>query len=62
MWKRQSIYRMLVPWLALAESKKRKKYEELSTIHEFAPVAIETTGVLGPETVNFIHDLKYSFE
>ena len=27
---------------AIAESRKRKKYEELSTIHEFTPVAIET--------------------
>ena len=42
---------------AIAESRKKKKYEELSTIHEFTPVAIETTGVMGPETMEFIRNL-----
>ena len=42
---------------AIAESRKKKKYGELSTIHEFAPVVIKTTDVMGPETMEFIHNL-----
>ena len=42
---------------AMAKNMKRKTYEELSTIHEFSPVAIETSGAMGPETMKFIRNL-----
>ena len=34
---------------AQAEQRKRTKYTELEASHHFVPVAIETTGVFGPE-------------
>ena len=33
------------------------KYEALSCTHHFVPVAIETTGVFGPEAKSFIKEL-----
>ena len=40
-----------------AEVRKKHKYVELSAIHNFTPVAIETSGVFGPETRDFIFNL-----
>ena len=42
---------------ARAESQKLEKYANLSHSHFFTPIAIETTGVLGPKTFSFIKDL-----
>ena len=43
---------------AAAEERKKTKYANLSPSHLFMPVAIETTGVLGPETALFLKDLS----
>ena len=40
-----------------AEGMKMAKYSELSTMHHFIPVAVETSGVLGAEAGNFLHEL-----
>ena len=40
-----------------AEGMKKAKYSELSTTHHFIPVAVETSGVLGPEARNFLQEL-----
>ena len=42
---------------ALAEERKIAKYADLSQMHHFAPVAVETTGVFGPQTKTLIKDL-----
>ena len=36
---------------------KKAKYSELSTTHLFIPVAVETSGALGPEACNFLQEL-----
>ena len=47
------------PWIvaAAAESRKKTKYSNLLSSHVFTPVAIETSGVFGPETEAFIKEL-----
>ena len=40
-----------------AEERKRSEYFELLTSHHFIPIAIEASGVFGPEASNFIKDL-----
>ena len=40
---------------AQAEQRKRLKYAELEANHHFVPVAIETSGVCGPEALQFLH-------
>ena len=40
-----------------AEREKKMKYEALCRAHHFVPVAIETTGVFGPEAKSFIKEL-----
>ena len=35
------------------------KYAELKASHHFVPVAIETTGVCGPETLQFLCELGH---
>ena len=42
---------------AAAESRKKTKYSNLLSSHVFTPVAIETSGVFGPETEAFIKEL-----
>ena len=42
---------------ALAEGKKKAKYSCLDTSYSFAPVAIESSGVFGPLTLDFLRDL-----
>ena len=37
-----------------AEARKRRHYEALSREYEFVPLAVETTGVLGPAFEDFI--------
>ena len=37
-----------------AEERKKRKYSHLDQCHLFVPVAIETTGVFGPETMEFL--------
>ena len=44
---------------AQAEQRKRTKYTELEASHHFAPVAIETTGICGPEALQFLHELGH---
>ena len=44
---------------AQAEQRKRLKYAELEAIHHFVPVAIETSGVCGPEALQFLHELGH---
>ena len=41
----------------LAASKKRNLYNELSINHHFQPIAFESTGAFGSDTLDFIHDL-----
>ena len=42
---------------AAAEEWKKRKYSHLDQCHLFVPVAIETTGVFGPETMEFLWEL-----
>ena len=44
---------------AQAEQRKRTKYAELEASHHFVPVAIETTGVFGPEALQFLRELGH---
>ena len=40
-----------------AESRKREHYRSLTDRYHFEPVAVETTGVLGPSTIAFLKRL-----
>ena len=42
---------------AAAEERKKRKYSHLDQCHLFVPVAIETSGVFGPETMEFLREL-----
>ena len=42
---------------ARAESLKEEKYIDFLDTHEFAPIAVETSGVLGPRTLTFVKEL-----
>ena len=42
---------------ALAERSKQEKYLDLDQCHTFTPVAIETVGPFGPETLSFLREL-----
>ena len=42
---------------ALAEEKKRDKYAHLDPSHSFTPVAVETSGAIGPQSLAFLKDL-----
>jgi hypothetical protein len=42
-----------------AETRKRRLYSEIGSRYIFTPVAIETSGVLGPDTANFISELGH---
>ena len=37
-----------------AEERKEAKYTSLGSLHCFTPLAIETTGVLGPKSMTFV--------
>ena len=41
----------------IADIRKKKNYEALSTVHIFTPIAVETSGVFGPETRCFLRKL-----
>ena len=47
---------------AQAEERKRIKYLHLAMNHIFTPVAIETSGVIGPGSKRFIHELGHRLE
>ena len=40
-----------------AEDLKHQKYTEIADTYHFIPVAVETTGVFGPETMSFLKEL-----
>ena len=40
-----------------AEERKCSKYSSLSVTHDFIPVAIETSGVMGPQPLHFLREL-----
>ena len=40
-----------------AESKKLQKYALLGNSYHFVPIAIETSGVFGPEALSFLREL-----
>ena len=40
-----------------AESKQLQKYALLGNGHHFVPIAIETSGVFGPEALSFLKEL-----
>ena len=42
---------------AMAETRKKGKYATMDPSHSFQPIAVETTGVFGPETLSFISAL-----
>ena len=44
---------------AAVEARKRRKYSHLDHGHLFFPVAIETAGGFGPETMDFIRELGH---
>ena len=44
---------------AEAEHRKRQKYANLDGNHFFVPVAVETLGVIGPESESFLRDLAH---
>ena len=46
---------------AAAESRKKNKYSNLDRSYSFVPVAIETTGVFGPDTTSFLNELGQRF-
>ena len=46
----------------LAEQNKREKYSHLVASHHFVPIAIETSGVMGPEALSFIRELGRRLE
>ena len=39
---------------ASAEERKRAKYEHMNSAHTFTPVAIESSGVVGPQSMDFL--------
>ena len=41
-----------------AEARKREKYALLSKSHHFVPVAIETSGALGPDALSLLTDIS----
>ena len=41
-----------------AEARKISHYEDLASDYVFAPIAIETLGAMGPNTVAFVRDLS----
>ena len=43
--------------VAKAESLKEEKYSDLSHTHEFAPIAVESSGVFGPQSLTFVKEL-----
>ena len=45
-----------------SEEKKKSKYLQLASNHIFTPVAIETSGVIGPQSLKFLHDLSRRLE
>ena len=47
---------------AQAEERKRSKYLHLSPVHLFLPVAIETSGVVGPQSKMFLKELGRRME
>ena len=42
---------------AMAEERKKAKYEYLNSAHTFTPVVIESSGVVGPQSMDFLRDL-----
>ena len=42
---------------AEAEERKKLKYSSLNSSYIFIPVAVETLGVIGPDSLAFLHDL-----
>ena len=40
-----------------AEERKCSKYSSLPVTHDFIPVAIETSGVMGPQSLHFLREL-----
>ena len=42
-----------------AEQLKKAKYAHLDNSHHFIPVAVETSGALGPEALNFFRELGH---
>ena len=40
-----------------AESLKEEKHSDLSYTHEFAPVAVESSGIFWPESLTFVKEL-----
>lgn len=47
---------------AQAEERKQSKYFLLTIKSIFTPLVIETSSVLGPESKNFIHQLRHGLE
>ena len=45
-----------------AEERKEAKYAHLNPVHSFSPVAIETSGVFGPKTMQFVRELGQRLE
>ena len=45
-----------------AEERKEAKYAHLNPMHSFSPVAIETSGVFGPKTMQFVRELGQRLE
>ena len=42
-----------------AERSKTLKYAHLNSTHHFVPVAVETSGVFGPEDMTFVRELGH---
>ena len=45
------------PWLTLQRAKKQALYSHLQSTHTFVPVAVETTGALDTESLQFLQHL-----
>ena len=41
-----------------AEARKKEKYALLSKSHHFVPIAIETSGALGPDALSLLADIS----
>ena len=52
-----NIYSQAGAVAAAAEERKKSKYACLDQCHQFAPVAVETSGVFAPGTLQFLREL-----
>ena len=45
----------------LAARRKKDTYREMAQIHDFVPIAVDTSGAFGEDTITFLHQLASHF-